>query len=269
MASLSTATDGELTEFKGRLARAGFSAEILREVNRSDDNSLATSMYEAVMRHPRFALIHGIFNKPEDQLKRVRELNLERGWGFTDACFIEAEKSIPKWPDGELVAVTLVPYLKDGRGMKGAERTFQELWAVAAKEQHAGYRWDGYDKAGPDKLRLLKGIEHTPGLRWEVIDLGCNRNEKPMVVRSPEKSPHAGILASAMLHPEWIKSMDGVNAPYVWAPGYEVNVTSGAPWRSVPRVYFDRDDRRLRLDCDWCGDGGYGSRWSVPSFVRE
>lgn len=95
MASLSTATDGQITEFKGRLARAGFSAEIIREVNTGDDNELAEVMYEALMRHPRFTLVHGLFTSAEKQVARVREWNKEFGWGITDEAFAAAEKFVP------------------------------------------------------------------------------------------------------------------------------------------------------------------------------
>ncbi len=223
-------------------------------------------------------LIHGLFTPVEAQLTRVCELNIERGWGFTDEDFEVAEQSVPEWPDGKLVAVVLVPYLPDGNGMGGVERTFEELWQVAATAQEEGWRWDdGYGKAGLDRLRLLKGIEHPakdkPVLRWEVIDLGCNRNRRPVDVRDPKTSPHAGILASAMLHPEWVKAMDGDKVPYVWAPGYEVSARNYYPWQSVPSLYFHRSARRLELGYGWYD---YYNQWSdcssirsVPSFSRE
>ncbi len=225
-------------------------------------------MFAAMRQHTLFQLIQGYFNKPADQLARVNELRHERGWGILDVWLIEAEKSVPTWPKGQLQIVQLVPYLDDvKKGPKGYLRTFHELWQVAAKQQHANWRWDGYDKANPEKLRLLKGIEHKPGLRWEVIDLGCNRNEKPMDVRNPDLSPHAGILAAAALHPEWIKAMDGVNVPYVFVPGYEVSVSDEDSWQDVPRVHFNRGDRGIELHYDWYGiDYSY---WAVPSFVRE
>jgi hypothetical protein len=272
MASLSTATDGQITEFKGRLARAGFSAEIIREVNTGDGNELAEVMFEALMRHPRFTLVHGLFTTTGKQIARVREWNKEFGWGISDEAFAEAEKPVPAWPEEKLVAVVLVPYLADKANedetvTTGLERTFHELWMRAKAEQDANWRWDGYDKAGSDRLRLHKGIEHKVGLRWEVIDLGCNRNKKPMDVRSSKSSPHAGILAAAALHPNWVKSMDGDKVPYVWIPGYEVQVPGERPWASVPHLYFDRDNRRIQLDYSWCVY--CSSYWAVPSFFRE
>lgn len=272
MASLSTATDGEMTEFKGRLARAGFSAEIVREVNTGNDNELAKVMYEALMRHPRFTLVHGLFTKPEKQTEKVREWNRVFGWGIPDEAFVEAEKSIPAWPEEKLVAVVLVPYLADKKAeddtiTTGLERTFYKLWMCAKSEQDASYRWDGYDKAGSDRLRLLKGIEHKVGLCWEVIDLGCQRNKKPTDVRTSKSSPNAGILAAAALHPHWVKSMDGDKVPYVWIPGYEVNVPDVQPWSHVPDLNFDRGRRKIGLNYDWAD--GCLSGWAVPSFVRE
>ncbi len=245
-----------------------------------EDPNALNEIVSAVMNIPRFTLVHGRFNKLEAQLKRVRELNLERNWGISIGSFDTVERFMPEWPKDKLVAVTLVPYLadvKDDKGkiiMSGIERTFHELWEVAASQQLANSRWDGFDKAGPDKLRLLKGIEHpltssgSSTLRWEVIDLGCNCNKKPMDIRNPEQSPHAGILASAMLHPEWIKAMDVDKVPNVWIPGYEVNIFSEdeGPWQGVPNLSFDRDDRRIKLLCGWYD--GCCSSWAVPSFVK-
>ena len=278
MASLSTATDGQITEFKGRLARAGFSAEIIREVNTGDDNELAEVMFEVLMRHPRFTLVHGIFTSADKQIARVREWKKEFGWGISDEAFAAVKKSVPAWPEQKLVAVVLVPYLADKANedetvTTGLERTFHELWMRAKSEQDANWHWDGYDKAGSDRLRLHKGIEHPSTssgqaiLLWEVIDLGCNRNKKPMDVRNSKSSPHAGILAAAALHPNWVKSMDGDKVPYVFAPGYEVQVPGEKPWTNVPGLGFDRDRRKIQLGCYW--SSGCGSRWAVPSFFRE
>lgn len=270
MANLFSHEYGKVNDFVGKLAAAGLTAEMIEEVRKNP--TLAEAMVKALKAQPAPTLtsdLSGLFTKPEDQLKRVREWNLERGWGVSDEVFAEAEKSIPAVPEDDLVAVVLVPYLtevrkKDKIVMTGVERTFQELWALAKAEQQANWRWDGYDKAGPERLRLLKGIEHTPGLRWEVIDLGANRNRKPEDVRNAKRSPHAGILAAAALHPEWVRAMDGENVPYVWLPGYEVNVPGGGAWQDVPDLGFYRGGRGVRLYCGWYYD--CFPSWAVPSF---
>ena len=61
--------------------------------------------------------------------------------------------------------------------------------------------------------------------------------------------------------------MDGDKVPHVWLSGYEVQVPDGGPWASVPRLYFGRDGRLIKLYCYW--SALYSSNWAVPSFVRE
>jgi len=270
MANLFTLGFGKVSDLVGKLAEAGLTAEMAEEVRK--DPALAEIIVNALKSQPTFTLVHGLFTKPEEQIEKVRKWNREFGWGIPDEAFAAAEKSVPAWPEEKLVAVVLVPYLTDKTNedetvTSGLERTFHELWARAKSEQDANWRWDGYDKAGPDRLRLHKGIEHKVGLRWEVIDLGAQRNKKPHDVRSAKSSPHAGILAAAALHPQWVKSMDGDKVPYVWVPGYEVTVPGFEPWAGVPSLRFGRDWSRVGLDY---GLGGRcGPSWSVPSFFRE
>lgn len=270
MANLFSLGFGKVSDLIGKLAEAGLTAEMAEEIRKNP--ALASIIVDALKSQPTFTLVHGLFTSTEKQIQKVREWNKQFGWGISDEAFAEAEKSVPAWPKERLVAVVLVPYLADKKNeegeimMTGVERTFHELWARASAEQDVNWRWDGYDKADSDRLRLLSGIEHKVGLRWEVIDLGSNRNKKPMDIRSPS-SPHAGVLAAAALHPEWIKVMDGENVPYVFISGYEVQAPGVRPWAGVPLLSFDRGHRKIRLICYWCGN--YDSFWAVPSFFRE
>ena len=270
MANLFTLGFGKVSDLMGKLAEAGFTAEMAEEVRKNP--GLAEIIVNALMRHPRFTLVHGLFTSTEKQIARMREWNKNFGWGIPDEAFAEAEKSVPAWPEQKLVAVVLVPYLADKANeddtvTTGLERTFHELWMRAKAEQDANWSLDDYDKAGSDRLRLHKGIEHKVGLRWEVIDLGCNRNKKPEDVRTSKSSPNAGILAAAALHPNWVKSMDGDKVPYVWISGYKVQAPGERPWAFVPSLDFDRDRRRIRLFDSW--SHGCSSEWAVPSFFRE
>ncbi len=233
---MATRVEGEMYyKLDGQLA------EIKRQLRQKDGYPYDPDQLSAVLqgciegRLPsKEKLINGYFTPIEKQIMRIRELNIQRSWYFTDEDFTLIEQSVPKWPDRELVALTLVPYFPDGADMGGVEYTFQELWQIAASLQHARSRLADYDDAGSDKLRLLKGIEHPakdePVLRWEVINLGCNRDRAPIDIRDPDTSPHAGILATAALHPEWVKAMADCEVPYVWIPGYEVNIKSEDPW---------------------------------------
>lgn len=280
MASLSSQVPvGTIAEFVNRFGRFGGSEEYIRQLNGNDGlmedwvgdlvRRLNPSINEPVMDTTN--LVHRLYTGLGDQVGKIRQWNEEFGWGFTSDDLTEAEDwigpNISIWPADRLTVVTLVPYLPDKDKMSGMERTFQDLWKVAAKQQKSNWRWDGYDQAGPKRLRLLKGINHNPGLHWEVINLGANHGETPKDVRSAKDSPHAGILASAALHPHWVRQMDGANVPFVFAPGYEVNVPDFLPWRGVPGVWFDRGYRQVGLDCRWYED--QGDRWAVPVFVRE
>ena len=85
-------------------------------------------------------------------------------------------------------------------------------------------------------------------------------------MRSLTFAPNAGILAAAALHPQWVKSMDGENVPYVFLQGYDVGVPE-LDWRmrSMPSLYFDRAAQEIGLSSRWSGE--YGSDWAVPAFV--
>jgi hypothetical protein len=115
-----------------------------------------------------------------------------------------------------------------------------------------------------ERMRLLEGVEHQPGLQVELIDLGANRDKKngiaPESMCDPQTSPHAGILAAAAEDPEWIHQMDGVNVPYVWIPGYKLGV------QNVPYLRFLRQDRTLYLYAELRGLPR--RRWAVPEFVK-
>ncbi len=199
----------------------------------------------------------GLFVSPEQQVENLRRWNDQYGWGFTEEDF----ESLPDAPDspGGLIAVVLVPYLGTGTvrsssidisEIGGVQRTFDALWQVAGSQQPNAWRWDGM-KSDKEHLRLLEGIEHPTGLRWEVIDLGANRGTASADVRTADDSPHAGILAAAAHHPQWVQAMDGDKVPYVDLPGYQVTVDGDEPWRYVPYLGWARIYRGVGLGARW------------------
>lgn len=222
-------------------------------------------------------LVQGLFAPPKRQLERVHEWNeYFKDWRIDDVALRWAGHNVPRWPEEPLVALVLVPYFdgsttQEGRTITGVEHTFHQLWNAAARMYQTHRRWNRYTKAGPERLRLLEGIEHAVGLRWEVIDLGCQRRDIPMNVRSARLSPHAGILAAAALHPQWIRAMDGGRVPRVWIPGYEVNESSAGQWTYAPRIRSDLPGYgEIHLSAHWAGSNAcLGGDWAVPRFFQR
>ncbi len=201
-----------------------------------------------------------MFVTPEEQLEVAKQRNVEGGWGFTDADFIALGRP-PTWPEGELCAVVLEVCLTT------VGQTFDEAWHFAKSVQPESRRWDEL-KSDTKGLRLLSGIQHRRGLRWQSIDLAANWDKKdgirPRDVRDPKKSPHCAILWAASYFPQWVQAMDGLNVPYVWISGYEVRVSGNPQWSLAPHLSWDRDGRKVRLNAADAGDRS--QRWAVPEF---
>ncbi len=203
---------------------------------------------------------NSLFVSPTTQIGNLKRWNDEFDLGIPKKWFDQLGTPPPE-PNGRLVVVTLVPYLKGKRGVSGAQRTFDALWTIAASRQPGSYRGPRM-LSDPKHLRLLPGIEHKPGLRWEVIDLGANQGKSPADVRDPATSPHAGVLATAAHHPEYVQSQNGNDVPYLWLPGYQVFVDGGDPWRDVPCLIWSQVGREVGLSAVWGGNPVPG--YAVP-----
>ncbi len=222
----------------------------------------ASSAYRRILTAPSRDLFPSII----EQMKVVWRLNQRYGWGFTDTEFL----SLPvptTWPsrgEQDLIAMTLVPYL-DTVG-----DTFEVLWRAIESRHRNTWRWDAL-KSDPANLKLLDGITH-PGkcLRWEAIDLAANWNQEnginPRDVRDPSSSPHAGILAAAVLHTRWVKAMDGTTVPFVWIPGYQFCASSR--WSRVPWLGFFGPGSRVQL-FGYDEEIGHETNDAVPVFVES
>ena len=249
-------------------ATARHSEIIKRLCNGSLEPDLVLAAYQRII-EGRFynpVLIHDMFVSPEAQLANVRSWNTRQAWNFTEEDFRDAETALEQltWPSDRLSVLVLVPYLAS------VGNTFDELCIVAFEQQSNHWRWVEL-KGSSDNLRLLEGIEHKPGLRWEVIDLGANWDTQsgigisPMDVRDAN-SAHAGVLAAASHFPRWVQAMDGIKVPYVWVPGYQVTIRGFGAWMCVPCLEWHPDDREVRLLA-------YGApyriqTWAVPVVRR-
>src|SRR3989344_234338 len=203
-------------------------------------------------------LIHGMFGGPDAQLRMAKQRNLERGWGFTDEDFASLGQA-PTWPTDNRLAVVILDISLDT-----VEQTFEEAWDAVKGAHPADWRWPEL-KFDKKSLRLLSG-NHKRGLRWQVVDLGINKNSRPIDVRNAKASPSSSLLWMAFYSPKWIQSMNGTDVPYVWIPGYEATVSGSRAWTLVPRLLWDSGDREVELDASR-SDDRYESR-AVP-VLRE
>ncbi len=205
---------------------------------------------------PQSELAPDLFVSGEQQLENVKVWSRHRDWGFTDSDFEQAKTRLASitQPTGRLTTLVLVPYLDT------VQWTFDELWQVAATHQPNKWR-SSYLKGDSDHLRLLEGITHQCGLRWETIELDANRGKAPADVRDQQLA-HAGLLAAAAHFPNWVQAMDGKTVPYVWMAGYQVSIPGYEAWRDVPSLNSSQADREVDLYADW--DGGRNANWAVP-----
>ena len=210
-------------------------------------------------------------------------------WRLQDMDLRTPEKAMAKLPEilPPHAVIQLVPYLPPSGDMDGARRTFHDLWALA-RTRYPEYYCDQFlgddDFAG---LKLLGGIKHEPGLRWEVIDLQANLDADPLSVRN-KRSPHAGVMAIAAFQPEAIKQV-----PYrILLAGYdsrsvldhdftdprdhseEIERERKRVKGAIPCLTFDRSDPGINLTAlpaCICQDENLKANnktsWVIPAFV--
>ena len=250
-------------------------AEIIRLVNSEKGMEHARRLFDpgklnAVLREIRFdhrvnfvpknQLIHGLFLPAEAKLELFKQLNRERGYGFTIADFRELGNP-PVQPKERNVVVCL------DIGFNTLAQTVQEAWRFTRSCQPAD-RKDSDLLFDRKHLSLLPGIGHKRGLCWRVIDFGANWDKQngisPASARDPQTSPAAAILWEAGFSPLMVQAMDGSNFPHLWIPGLMCTVSGGPAWSSVPRLGWVRGNREVGLSAFHCEGRDRG--WAVPAF---
>ena len=178
---------------------------------------------------------------------------------------------IPPVPDDfiprtETEVLLLAVYLPDGDRVKGLRRTFDSWWNfIVPPAGLSNWRWEGL-KSATKHLRLAKGVEYRPGIRWVAFDPNAYRGKSPKDALAQSATDgttlaHAEVLMVAALFPEWVFSWNekspfpNMSAPQLYYEGQ---------WSGVP--YLDRSGSKLRLDARDAGDAS--SDWSSP-VVRE
>lgn len=199
-----------------------------------------------------------MFNSPQIQLEMIKKINQEKGWNFTDAHFKKVER-LPIQPTEELTTTVLVPYFGT------VQKTFDELWQ--AFEDPEGFTKHNY----VDKVRLHSGKHPKKQLKWVVLDMKSEwdkedgksvDNVRKTWNKSQEPYDLAGVevLAAALLHPEYLKAMDGENVPYADL----ANLKTGRS--RCPFLFRWVGARQLELFAHWAV---YARREWAASRVRE
>ncbi len=267
MTRLHDVTIGKFDQFKRVLAEADFDGELVDAVLKQPRLAGGMVGWLREQLNPPVPDLSELFVSLEVQLANVRNWNAMRGWGFTDADF-DAIDVTPVEHSGLVVDVIAV-YLPDQGKTSGIQRTFEELWDIASSVQPSKWRYESL-KSDKKHLRLLDGIEHTPGIRRVTLDLGANWDRQngicPIDVRGKD-SVHAEALAAAAHFPDWIQAMDGERVPYVWMPGYQVTIPGNGAWRYVPSLHWYSGRRGVGLSAGW-GDSRR-CRWACPVVVRR
>jgi hypothetical protein len=198
---------------------------------------------------------------PEHQLERVKQLNVQRKWGFVDADFPSVPANfVPRTDTEVLLFVGNLPQFKK---LSSFRRTFNELWDLIVPPR-------GYSKiCVVDQMRRVPGYQCRPGFYWVAFDPNAYHKLSPKAALEQSKVEGlklAGleVLWAALLFPDWAASWNGRSSPYPNLSGLQSKWQK--LWSGVP--YFRRwdDGRRLKLHADGADYAGDG--WSSPS-VRE
>lgn len=271
MTSLYGMRDGEMTELKGRLSRAGLTAELALAINR--DAGIAGVMVEAAEEYLNKNPF--VLSIPEI-LVRFRKANEQEGWGFGEEIFAHLAATVPAWPKGRDTFLSL--RVRWGEGRDGVIETFERHSArirnVFGEEKF--WRWEyllsgehPYKGELVDRLKLHAGNgTHYTVVEWVIVDLAANRERESVIAVRGSASLADEGLAIAWLYPERVQAIEYDKYSAWFCAGYELDVpeSDGESWRSVPLVHFFRSYGMVGLSAHWRSGDHPG--YSVP-VARE
>ncbi len=205
-----------------------------------------------------------LFVPPREQVRLLRQWNSEYDLSIPEEWFASLGKP-PRHPDRPLCTVVL------DVGLRTMWETLIRAWQIAAAQQD--YAWRDSDLIRMCTVRMGPKINHLPGLRWRIVNLGANwfpddsgNYYAPNSLQCPQDGPDAALLWAAAYFPKWIQRMDGREVPFVWIPGYRVQETGDdSSWCYIPRLYFYQADDGICLDADHQENSG--PKWAVPELI--
>ncbi len=246
-----------------------------------EDPKKAMRIMERALRaelHPK--LDWNQFRSVVSQIGRMSELNRNYiDWCFSDEDFLKAMISVPAWPKSEdrndRIALVLVPYFPDTPVYRdlpvesGYRRTLRALLQELCNSGQLDFPGVTLSlNAMVNCIDLVKSTVYRPGLRWEAINFSANRNTTPNeVMLRQEALPSAGVLAAAILHPEWFERLDGEKEPFVWLPGYSASKVYGEETLLDLIPNLRRQDDGAKAIMSFGNRDCREMRMAIPAFV--
>ena len=136
--------------------------------------------------------------------------------------------AIPNFTPRTRTEVLLLTVMLPNKGyMKGFRRTFDSWWDfIVPPSGLTKWRWQEL-KSNSKRLRLAKGIEYKPGIRWVAFDPYAYQSKSPKqalalsVNDDTTTLAHAEVLMAAAMFPDWVDSWDNRESPYPNLSGFQ------------------------------------------------
>jgi len=206
------------------------------------------------------------------QIELVESLSATRNWGITSEQLLEAEATRSTWPKTAAnVVIVLVPYLRARAMYNAVWATIRDLWHAVddiCNPPLVTYESPLVIREGRTMgdYHLLPGIEPFFGVRWESIYYPHHCGIAPATLRSPNISPHAGIIALGIHHPELVKHMGCEELPNLVIPGYIHEFHDGPKEAHVLVMEHEAETNRLTLTLS--PESCVSPNIAVPVFFR-
>lgn len=185
-----------------------------------------------------------LFSAPAEQIEIIRQCNETFKWGYSESDFQSAQKSAPEGNSRLDRAAALLPTPADSE-----EEVFWKLWNCL-EEREDLWRWEKVSFS-----QVSFGERFTRGLDWVILDLESHRGLAPKDV-DRDGSPTIQLIAAALIHPGWLRAMDGKNVPFVWIAGRTLDdppettlrlYKKSNGWIQLAGEYFGKADKRFAI----------------------